>query len=277
MGDHPRAFVIGHPIAHSRSPLIHGFWLKQMTIAGSYERVDLEPAALPRFINEVRAGHWIGGNVTIPHKTALMHLVDVITDDAARIGAANTLWVQDGKLHVTNTDAYGFAANMTDHAPQWSSASSSLVIGAGGASRAIIDACKNAGHENVTVVNRTAGKAEKLAEEFGAESMPLSTALENLQPFDVIINTSAAGMGDTPPLPIHFDTARPEAIAADIVYAPLETPFLRAAKQNGLQTVDGLGMLLHQAVPGFETWFGQAPKVDQALRQHILADLGEAL
>lgn len=275
MDDNRCAFVIGHPIAHSRSPLIHRFWLQQMGITGAYEKLDVAPEELPTFIDDVRAGKWVGGNITIPHKTALMKLVDNVSDEAARIGAANTLWAEDGKLHVTNTDAYGFAANMADYAPQWASASSSLIIGAGGASRAVIDACKNAGHQAVTVVNRTAQKAKELAEEFGAESMPLQTALDDLRPFDVVINTSAAGMGNSPPLPVQFDTARAEAIIADIVYAPLETPFLRAAKEKGLQTVDGLGMLLHQAAPGFHTWFGQMPIVDQALRQHILADLGE--
>ncbi len=271
-----KAFVIGHPISHSRSPMIHGHWLHNHKLSGSYEKLDVAPDALPAFVRQLRDENWRGCNVTIPHKQAVMQLVDDVSTEAIKIGAANTLWLKDGRLKATNTDAYGFAANMDDYAPNWRNARTCLIIGAGGASRAIVHACKEAGIGSITIVNRTAQKAQELARDFGVNAGVPDTALADLSPYQLIINTSSAGMGDVPPLPIRFETAPSNAIAADIVYAPLNTQFLLSAKGNGLQTVDGLGMLLHQAAPGFEKWFGVRPTVDAGLRQLILDDLGEA-
>ncbi|MEO0543202.1 MAG: shikimate dehydrogenase [Pseudomonadota bacterium] len=270
-----RACVIGHPIVHSRSPLIHGHWLEQYGIKGAYEKLDVAPAILADFLSEIRLGSWLGCNVTIPHKQAVMTLVDSVADEARKIGAANTLWLEDGKLKATNTDAYGFAANMDDFAPDWREAQTCLIIGAGGAARAVVHACKEAGISDVTITNRTTERADELASEFSVHSVQLIEALQNLDLYQVIINTTSAGMGDIPPLPINFKSARSGTIAADIVYAPLNTQFLLDARTHGLRTVDGLGMLLHQAVPGFEKWFGQRPVVDTSLRRLILDDLGE--
>lgn len=275
MDDRKHAFVIGHPIKHSRSPLIHHKWLKGHGIHGHYDRIDVVPNDLAAFIGQIRNGQWVGGNVTIPHKQAVMAHVDHVSEDARRIGAANTLWMNDGKLLATNTDAYGFAANMDDFAPAWRTAKSSLIIGAGGASRAIVQACVSAGHQNVTVVNRTEQKAEQLAADFKIQTAPYAPTLADVSAYDVLINTTSAGMGTIPPLPINFASARRGAIAVDIVYAPLNTPFLNAARDHGLATVDGIGMLIHQAVPGFELWFGIRPHVDTELRQMLLRDLGE--
>ncbi|MEM1376965.1 MAG: shikimate dehydrogenase [Pseudomonadota bacterium] len=270
-----RAFVIGHPIAHSRSPLIHGHWLEEFSINGAYEKHDVHPSQLQEFLTSIRRGQWLGGNVTIPHKQALLSLVDHVTPEARQIGAANTVWAENGKLHATNTDAYGFAANLDDFAPQWRNAENSLVIGAGGASRAVIQACISAGHKTVTVVNRTEVKAKSLAEEFGCTNAAYANTLQDTHRHDVIINTTSAGMGNIPPLPINFASARADAVACDIVYSPLNTPFLVAAREHGLTTVDGIGMLIHQAVPGFEIWFTKKPQVTSELRTLLLRDLGE--
>ncbi|MEO1702925.1 MAG: shikimate dehydrogenase [Pseudomonadota bacterium] len=275
MHEEARAFVIGYPIAHSRSPLIHRFWLEQLRTMGSYDRLEVLPDALSEFVKQMRAKKWRGCNVTIPHKQAIMDLVDDVSPEARHIGAANTLWFDDDQLKATNTDAYGFAANMDDYAPRWKSAKTCLIIGAGGAARAVIYACRQVGIGSITIVNRTTTKAEKLSEDFDVQAADMTEALRDISPFELIINTTSAGMGDISPLPIDFKSAQSAAIAADIVYAPLNTQFLLSARAHGLHTVDGLGMLLHQAVPGFEKWFGRRPKVNLPLRRLILSDLGE--
>ena len=276
------AFVIGHPIGHSRSPLIHGHWLKRHAIVGSYEARDVAPSDLGAWLGDLDPGLTPGGNVTVPHKEAVRAwLGDERCDRAARaIGAVNTLWFEEGALRGGNTDAAGFAASLDAGAPEWREAERALVIGAGGAARAVVHALKEAGIGRIEVANRTPARAVALAREFGlADALPLDGTSEALRSADLVANTATLGMagagddGRAPPL--HADPAalNPAAITTDIVYVPLETPFLAAAREAGCRTVDGLGMLLHQAVPGFERWFGVRPEVTGELRAAIEATL----
>ena len=276
-GPERKAFIIGHPIAHSRSPLIHGYWLEELSISGSYERIDVAPEALEAFLKNIPKSGFVGGNVTIPHKEDTRRLVDRVDEAAELIGAVNTLWLEDGRLCGGNTDAIGFSANMDAYAPGWRDASSALVLGAGGASRAILFALKGAGISDIRLINRTVTRAKELADRFGPgiraagwDCVPELSAGAGL-----VVNTSSLGMHGAGGSPIDVALLPDDAIVTDIVYTPLLTPLLEAAAQRGLVTVDGLGMLLHQAVPGFERWFGVRPQVTQSLRDRILADLGQ--
>ncbi|SOE16959.1 shikimate dehydrogenase [Hoeflea halophila] len=273
----PRAFVIGHPIGHSRSPLIHGYWLRQAGIEGSYEAIDVAPDDLPAFISALRDGSsgFCGGNVTIPHKEAVLDLVDDVDETARRIGAANTLWCEDGRVKAGNTDSYGFTANLDVQAPGWDRGKSAVILGAGGASRAVIHALLARGLETIQVVNRTEARARILAEVFGPRvTAHRSEQLSNcIQGADLFVNTTSLGMGGSEIPDIDFTVMADNALVTDIVYIPLETPMLALARQHGLRTVDGLGMLLHQAVPGFARWFGLTPEVSPELRQMIVADM----
>ena len=275
MGNAPRTFVAGHPVGHSRSPLIHGFWLDRHGIDGSYEAVDVAPEDFAALIADVRRGGWAGGNVTIPHKESAFRLADLIDSDAEAIGAVNTLWMEGATLAGGNTDAYGFAANLDQRLPGWRDAETALVLGAGGASRAVVHALAAAGYKRIDVVNRTPERAENLAAAFdtGVAGHAWEKAARFVPAADMIVNTTSLGMHGQPPLTLDLDAARTGAFATDIVYVPLVTPFLGAAGAAGLATCDGLGMLLHQAVPGFERWFGTRPRVDETLRNHILNDL----
>ena len=274
-----KAFVTGHPIAHSRSPKIHGHWLKQYGIDGSYDRLDVAPAEFAAFLSGLQVRGFSGGNVTIPHKEAAFDLVGRRDEAAEEIGAVNTLWFEDGILCGGNTDAYGFAANLDEHAPGWVANGPAVVVGAGGAARAIIHALKMRGLRDIRIVNRTLARAQELARRFGAgvSAHEMAAADSLLADAGLLVNTTALGMhghegqglpADPRHLPAH-------AIVTDIVYVPLETPLLGAARRHGLKTVDGLGMLLHQAVPGFERWFGVRPQVTPELRRLLVADLGE--
>ncbi|WP_421855828.1 shikimate dehydrogenase [Oricola sp.] len=277
MSDRPRAFVAGHPVNHSRSPLIHGFWLERHGIDGCYEALDVAPEGFEGLMRDVRAGVWTGGNATIPHKEAAFRLVDRRDGAAEAIGAVNTLWTEDGMLVGGNTDAYGFAANLDQRLDRWRDGETALVLGAGGASRAIVHALVDAGYRRIDIVNRTAQRAVDVAARFGegVKGHGWQAVDERLAAADLIVNTTSLGMHGQPPLVLDFGAAHSSAFATDIVYVPLVTPFLAAANEAGLATCDGLGMLLHQAVPGFERWFGARPRVDEALRMHILGDLGE--
>jgi len=274
----PKAFVIGYPIAHSRSPLIHGHWLKSLGIAGSYERIEVAPAELEGFLKSLRPKGLAGGNVTIPHKEETFRLVDRRDDAAELIGAVNTLWLDDGVLWGGNTDAEGFSANLDTSAPDWRHASSALVLGAGGAARAILYALKQAGIADIRLANRTFARAQDLADRFGA---PI-TAHEWDELADIaygaelVVNTTALGMHAEGDVAIDVTKLAGGAIVTDIVYTPLRTPLITAADKHGFKTVDGLGMLLHQAAPGFERWFGVRPTVTPQLRDIIVADLGSA-
>lgn len=275
MAEARRAFVCGHPIAHSRSPKLHGFWLKEYNIAGSYEAADVAPGEFSSFLGRLREAGFAGGNVTIPHKEAAFDLVERRDAAAQAIGAVNTLWFEGRTLVGGNTDAIGFSANLDQHAPEWRSSASALVLGAGGASRAVVHALKQAGIGDIRIANRTFERAHELADRFGkgvtAHGMNSVPAL--LGSCDLLVNTTSAGMKGGEGLDVDVGLLPERAIVTDIVYVPLATPLLAAAAARGLKTVDGLGMLLHQAAPGFERWFGIRPRVTDQLRNFILADL----
>ncbi|KXF79247.1 shikimate dehydrogenase [Paramesorhizobium deserti] len=279
MAEPVKAFVTGFPIRHSRSPLIHGFWLKAHGLEGSYEAIETVPEAFPAFIASLRENGYAGGNVTIPHKEAAFALCEAHDAAAEGIGAVNTLWFEQGRLHGGNTDAYGFAANLDEYAEGWDSADTALVLGAGGASRAIVHALKSRGFTDIHIVNRTPARAEELAAHFGSgvSTHGLDEAQGLVAAAGLIVNTTPLGMEGhgKDGLTLDLTRANPATIVTDIVYVPLETPFLRTARDAGLKSVDGLGMLLHQAAPGFERWFGLRPEVTSELRARILADMAK--
>ena len=271
-----KAFVIGHPVAHSRSPMIHGFWLEKLGIAGSYERIDVAPGAVEAFMRELPDSGFAGGNVTIPHKEAVFRLADRRDAAAELIGAANTLWLEDGKICAGNTDAPGFAADLDQRAPGWRDSRAALVLGAGGAARAILFALKEAGISDIRLVNRTVARARELADRFGAgiSAHGWDAVDELAADAGLVVNTTSLGMHGEGGSPMDVARLPAHAIVHDIVYTPLQTPLLAAAAARGLRAIDGLGMLLHQAVPGFERWFGARPQVTEELRALVVADLG---
>ncbi|MFB2552971.1 shikimate dehydrogenase [Ensifer soli] len=271
------AFVAGYPIRHSRSPLIHGHWLKTFGLPGSYRAIEVAPAEFPGFLQGLAAGErgLVGGNVTIPHKETAFALAERPDDIARELGAANTLWREEGRLHATNTDGHGFVANLDERAPGWDRATSAVVLGAGGASRAVIQAIRDRGIRDIRVVNRTVARARELADRFGAavSAHPVAALPELLHGAGFFVNTTSLGMdGDAAPV-LDFRDMAPDAVVTDIVYVPLMTPFLQQAQSQGLRTADGLGMLLHQAAPGFERWFGRRPVIDETLRALIVDDM----
>lgn len=270
-----RAFVVGHPINHSRSPLIHGYWLDKLGIAGSYTRLDVAPEAFGAFFSGLKRGEFVGGNVTIPHKEAAFRLADRPDARSAELGACNTVWLEDGQVCATNTDGYGFVANLDERAPGWDRIDRAVVLGAGGASRAVLQALRDRGIGEIHVVNRTVGRARELADWFGGalHPHPIEALAEVMGGAELFVNTTSLGMDGQPAPEIAFDRLADGAIVTDIVYVPLKTPFLAQAERHGLKTVDGLGMLLHQAAPGFEKWFGVQPAVDEALRRRIVDDM----
>lgn len=267
-----KAFVIGHPIAHSRSPLIHGTWLKAYGIDGSYEAVDVTPEALPGFIAALRAGAFAGGNVTIPHKEAVFALCDEVDPLARRIGAVNTLVARNGGVWGTNTDYLGFLGNLDQEAPGWDRGlKEAIVIGAGGAARAVLVALAERGLERIAILNRTPEKAVDLAREMGPQfSGHALSEFEKLAPgAGLLVNTSSLGMHGTRFEHLPLEALPATALVTDIVYTPLITPLLADARARNLRIVDGLGMLLHQAVPGFAAWFGRKPEVTPQLRAAV--------
>lgn len=273
-----RAFVCGFPIKHSRSPLVHGHWLKHYNLEGSYEKVEVAPKDLQALTDEIRSGKYVGGNFTQPHKEEILEFLDEIDSTAKSIGAVNTVWSEGNKLMGTNTDAYGFSANLDQLAPEWkqnAKSKTALILGAGGASRAVLQAILQADYNTILLANRTTEKAEKLAKEFSNKIIP--TSLEDIQQeligTDLLVNTTSLGMNKNDAYPFTMEGLKSSAIVTDIVYTPLKTKLIKQAKKNGNKTVDGLGMLLHQAVPGFEKWFGVRPQVTQELRNLIESDL----
>jgi shikimate dehydrogenase len=271
-----KAFVIGHPIAHSRSPLIHGQWLQDHGIDGSYEAIDVAPADLPALFERLRRGEFSGGNVTIPHKEAVFTLCDSVDPLATTIGAVNTLVARDGHVHGSNTDYLGFLGNLDAGAPGWSDGlDNAVVLGAGGAARAVLVALKSRGVGRIHLLNRTCETAEALAQELGGpiETHGLDGFAGLAAKAGLVVNTSSVGMHGTRFETLDLDLLPAHALVTDIVYVPLQTPLLADAQARGLRTVDGLGMLLHQAVPGFEAWFGVRPTVTPALRARIEATL----
>ncbi|WP_026615288.1 shikimate dehydrogenase [Ensifer aridi] len=271
------AFVTGYPVKHSRSPLIHGYWLKQFGIEGSYRALEITPEAFPDFMRQLKdeTAGFCGGNVTIPHKEAAFRLADRPDDLSAELGAANTLWLEDGEVCATNTDGRGFVANLDERAKGWDRISTAVVLGAGGASRAVIQAIRDRGVKAIHVVNRTPERARELADRFGGavHAHPMAALAETMSGAGLFVNTTSLGMDGEQAPAIDFSPMAGDAVVTDIVYVPLKTPLLRQAEEQGFRIVDGLGMLLYQAVPGFEKWFGRRPVVDETLRQIIISDM----
>jgi len=272
----PRACVIGHPIAHSRSPQIHGHWLSTLGIAGAYEKVDVSPDAFPAFLSNLRAHGYIGANVTVPHKLTAYQLVDQPDAAAEATGAVNTVWYEGDALHGGNSDAHGFVASLDDAAPGWDiEQARAVVLGAGGAARAAAFALATRGVA-VAIVNRTEQHARDLAVRIGhgITAHALEELPRLLEDADLFANCTSLGMVHQPPLEIDLRPLKRNAVVCDAVYVPLETGLLAAASARGHRVVDGLGMLLQQAGYGFRKWFGATPVVTPELRALIEADLG---
>jgi shikimate dehydrogenase len=267
-----KAGVIGWPISHSRSPLIHGFWLKHHGIAGTYDKTAVGPENLKAFIDGLRSGERVGTNVTLPHKEAAIAFVDEPDDRVRRIGALNTIWREKGKLRATSTDGPGFLASFHQSRATHDIASGPVIIlGAGGSVRAIVDELLRAGVDRISISNRTHTRAEALAYHFGSKVQAVQNAElpEALHDTHLLINTTSAGLKGESELALPWDALYPGATVADIVYTPLITPFLQTARARDHHIVPGLGMLLHQAVVGFEKWFGVKPEVTRELHDLV--------
>ena len=271
----PLAGVIGDPISHSLSPRLHGHWLKRYGLKGHYVPLHVAHNALADVLRILPDMGFVGVNITIPHKEYVLSLATQISDRAALIGAANTLtFLGNGQIQADNTDGIGFLSNIRQHLPGWTAASGpALVLGAGGAAKAIVSALINDGAPKVIVVNRTRMRADALRDHFGArvETQDWTRIADLVGDVALIVNTTSLGMDGQSPLFIDLTRLTPPTVVTDIVYKPLETELLATARQMGCETVDGLGMLLHQAVPGFERWFGYTPMVDDDLRAAVLA------
>ncbi len=273
-----RACVIGWPVEHSRSPLLHGYWLKKYGIDGDYTKEAVAPEAIADFLRSLDANGFVGCNVTVPHKAAAFAAADEREASAKAVSAANTLWLSDGKLVAANTDTYGYMTNLGQQAPGWDRRNAPVsILGAGGAARAITYGFLNAGVGEIRVFNRTRARAETLAQQFGprVKAFDWSEREADSRNSAVLVNTTTIGMNGAGTLDIDLAGFDPECVVCDIVYVPLETELLRKAKSQGLRTVDGLGMLLHQGVPGFEKWFGVRPDVTDELREIVVADIEE--
>jgi shikimate dehydrogenase len=270
----PLAGVIGSPVAHSRSPQLHAHWLKTLGIRGFYIPMDVSEADLETVLRTLPRMGFRGVNITVPHKEKALMLADMVSDRATIIGAANTLvFCEDGRIQADNTDGYGFTENLRHGAPDWQPQSGpAAVLGAGGAARAVIAALLDAGVPEVLLSNRTRVRAETLQSQFGRRVTVIDwvQAGNMLEEAVTVVNTTTLGMVGNAPLRVPLDGLRKGAVVTDLVYAPLQTRLLIEAEKAGCVTVDGLGMLLHQAVPGFERWFGARPEVDAAARAAAL-------
>jgi shikimate dehydrogenase len=268
------ACLIGWPAAHSRSPLIHHYWLRTLGIEGGYNIEAVPPEGFAEFVLRLSSHGFVGANVTLPHKERAMAL-SVPDAHARAVGAANTLWYEGGELRSTNTDIEGFINNLDASAQGWDGIDEALVLGAGGSSRAVVFGLIERGIKRVHLANRTPERARALAEQFGENVHPIAweTIADALPRTGLLVNTTSLGMRGQPALEIDVSLLPSHAIVADLVYVPLETPLLAAARTRGLKTADGLGMLLHQAVRGFELWFGKRPEVTPELRALVEADL----
>ncbi|WP_421725593.1 shikimate dehydrogenase [Bauldia sp.] len=274
----PIACVIGWPVSHSRSPTIHRFWLESLGIAGDYILQPVEPETIASFFASFADAGFVGCNVTVPHKEAAFAAVDVLEPAAEALGALNTIWLDDRKLVGTSTDGYGFLANLDQNAPGWDAEPGpAVILGAGGASRAVVWALLSRGFAPVHIVNRTVERAQALATAFGSDVRPAAWSdLQGLLPAaKILVNATSLGMVGQPDLNVDLDGLSTTVVVNDLVYVPLETGLLADARERGVRTVDGLGMLLHQAVPGFERWFGARPEVTPALRAAVVATLDE--
>jgi shikimate dehydrogenase len=273
----PAACLIGWPAAHSRSPLIHRYWLRTLGIEGGYVIEAVPPDEFKDFVLRLSLRGFVGANVTIPHKEQALALSKPDAR-AQAVGAANTLWFADGELCSTNTDVEGFINNLDASAPGWDKAEEALVLGAGGSAHAVVFGLVERGIKTVHLVNRTVDRAEALADQFGARVHPSGwdKVGELLPRAGFLVNATSLGMHGQPPLEIDIAPLPDHAVVADLVYVPLQTELLAAAQARGLKTADGLGMLLHQAVRGFELWFGRRPQVTAELRALVEADLKHA-
>ena len=274
-----KASVIGWPIHHSRSPLIHGYWLKKYGVNGSYDKQAVTAEGLQSFMETMRYGEHVGTNVTLPHKETALAFVDEGDDRVRRIGALNTIWRENGKLLATSTDGPGFLANIRQTEPGFEIAAAPVtILGAGGSTRAIIDELLRTGVDQISIQNRTVSRAETLSNHFGPKvhalhPNELETAFANT---GLLINTTSAGLTDEDQLQLPWSKLKATAVVADIVYTPLITPFLLEAKSRGHAIIPGLGMLLHQAVVGFQKWFGVKPEVTQHLYDLVARDIDPA-
>ncbi len=268
--------VIGWPVGHSLSPRLHGYWLRRYNINGSYRALPVRPEELPSAVQDLIAGGYRGCNVTVPHKEAVMTCLDGISAKARRIGAVNTIVIEDGAAKGDNTDGFGFMENLAAGAPGFAAADGpAVVLGAGGGARAVVAALIDAGARDIRLLNRTRERAEKLAADLGGPISVLDWRQRSgrLDGAALLVNATTMGMTGAPPLEISLDGLAATALVTDLVYAPLQTNLLAAAAARGNPVVDGIGMLLHQARPGFAAWFGVEPQVDDGLRRHVLAGM----
>lgn len=271
-----RACVIGWPIRQSRSPLIHGFWIRRYGLSGSYDKLEIAPEGLKEFVARI-GPEFAGCNVTVPHKEEVMAWLDGVDGTARAIGAVNTIWHENGKRLGTNTDITGFLANLDQLTPGWDAAPlNAVVLGAGGAARAVAYGLAQRRAARIAIVNRSVERAEDLVREFGANSSAHGYAdlPDLLRSATLLVNATSLGMTGKPDLDVSLDTLNPDAVVNDLVYVPLKTRLLEEADRRGNRTVDGLGMLLHQAVPAFAKWFGVTPEVTPELRALIEVDIG---
>ena len=269
----PLAAVIGRPVGHSRSPALFAHWLGALGLRGHYVPIEVAPEGLEEALRALPGLGFVGVNVTVPLKEAALALADHASGRAAAIGAANTLSFREGAIHADNTDGHGFLANLRAGAPGWDAGRGpAVVLGAGGAARAVLASLVEAGAPEIRLLNRTRARAEALADGFGPRVAVLDWAEAGaaLEGAATVVNATSLGMTGQPPLGVALDALEPGAVVSDLVYVPLETPLLAAARARGCAAVDGLGMLIHQAAPGFERWFGAAPPVDEAARAAAL-------
>lgn len=269
------AGIVGWPVTHSRSPRLHGYWLRYHRIDGAYVPLPIRPETFAQGLRMLAAFDFRGVNVTLPHKEAALAVCDEVDDEARRLGAVNTIVMKDGRLEGSNTDAFGFLENLVQGVPDWrASEAPAVVIGAGGAARAVVAALLDAAAPEIRLVNRTRSRAETVAQELGGplRVFDWEDRARALFRAGLLVNATSLGMVGQPPLDIDLSELPPQAVVNDIVYAPLETPLLAQAARRGLRTVDGLGMLLHQGRPGFEAWFGVKPKVTDDLRRFVMSD-----
>ena len=274
MSKAPVAAVIGHPVNHSRSPRMHNYWLAQFGLEGYYIPLDIDPKKFERSIRNLLELGFVGANITIPYKEKVLKIADKISDRAALVGAANTLtFLQNGGIYADNTDGYGFLQNIKSKYKDWSASEGiSVVFGAGGASRAILGALIEDGASDIILTNRTRSRADQLRSDFGAKVKVVEwMKIQNyLSDASTIVNTTSLGMMGNTDLPIPLNTLKKNTLVTDIVYTPIETHLLATAAKMGCRTVDGLGMLIHQAIPGFERWFGIKPGDTQPLRELLI-------
>jgi shikimate dehydrogenase len=274
----PKACVIGWPIKHSRSPLIHGYWLKRYGIEGTYEKHEVTPEALKGFLQGLPKSQYVGCNVTLPHKEAAFAAVQVTDEMTLRLGVVNTVFIRNGIVSGISTDGEGFIQNLRSNCPGLEVTGRHFtILGAGGSARAVVGTLSSMGAGRINVVNRTPERSDILRRDFGntVQVVDWTKREDILSETDILVNTTSLGMSGQPPLDIGLDRLPPGAVVTDIVYIPLETELIRKAKAQGYLTVSGLGMLLYQAVPGFELWFGQRPDVTRELYDLIAADIGQ--